>query len=55
MTPEPIARWHRIAKSKDVADLQDLLAEEVVFQSPVVHTPQRGRAITTKYLAAASR
>ena len=30
-----------------------LLADDVVFQSPVVHTPQRGKAITTQYLAAA--
>ena len=30
-----------------------LLAEEVVFFSPVVHTPQRGKAITTQYLIAA--
>jgi hypothetical protein len=30
-----------------------LLAEDVVFASPVVHTPQRGKAITLKYLSAA--
>jgi len=54
MIPEPIARWQEIAKSRDVSDLDTLLADDVVFLSPVVHTPQRGKAITTKYLAAAT-
>ena len=54
MIPEPIARWQEIAKSRDVSDLDTLLADDVVFLSPVVHTPQRGKAITTKYLAAAN-
>jgi hypothetical protein len=51
--PSAIRRWHAIAEARDVAGLQDLLAEDAVFESPVVHTPQEGRAITTKYLAAA--
>jgi Glyoxalase-like domain len=49
-----LARWHRIVASRDIADLDDLLAEEAVFESPAVHTPQSGKAITYKYLAAAS-
>ena len=53
MIPGPIARWHDIVKSGDVSDLGSLLAEDVVFLSPVVHTPQRGKAITLKYLRAA--
>lgn len=48
-----IERWHAIARSRDLADLADLVAEDAVFESPVVHTPQQGRAITVKYLAAA--
>jgi hypothetical protein len=51
---DTIERWRRIAKARDFAALADLLAEDVVFQSPVVHTPQRGKAITLKYLVAAS-
>lgn len=50
---DTIARWRDIAKTKDVQALADLLAEDVVFRSPVVHTPQRGHAITLKYLTAA--
>ncbi len=53
MSSDPIARWKAVAKAQDVAALEDLLAEDVVFHSPVVHTPQRGRAITVKYLSAA--
>ncbi len=48
-----IARWREIAKTHDVEALSALLAQEVVFRSPIVHTPQRGRAITHKYLSAA--
>jgi len=36
-----------------VRGLAPLLSEQVVFHSPVVHTPQVGRAVTTQYLAAA--
>jgi len=50
---DTIARWREIAKSGDAAALEALLAEEVVFHSPVVHTPQRGKAITHRYLSAA--
>jgi hypothetical protein len=33
--------------------LTALLAEDAVFHSPVVHTPQRGRKLTATYLSAA--
>lgn len=49
----PIARWHAIAAARDPSQLAALLDEDVVFLSPVVHTPQKGRAITTAYLGAA--
>ena len=48
-----IERWHAVAKARDPKGLDGLLAEDAAFLSPVVHTPQRGKAITTKYLAAA--
>jgi hypothetical protein len=48
-----VEEWHRIVRERDVEALDALLADEVVFHSPVVHTPQRGRPITTMYLAAA--
>ena len=46
-------RWHEVVKTKDMASLERLLADDVVFESPVVHTPQMGKAITFKYLQAA--
>ncbi len=48
-----IERWHAIVATRDFAALDALLADEVVFQSPAVHTPQAGRALTRKYLEAA--
>jgi ketosteroid isomerase-like protein len=53
MTPTAITAWHHVAKNHDIAALKHLLADDVVFESPVVHTPQAGKAITTAYLAAA--
>jgi hypothetical protein len=51
--PSALERWHRILESRDVTGLDSLLAEEVIFESPAVHTPQKGKALTHKYLAAA--
>ena len=42
-------------KSHDRTALWDLLHPDAVFESPVVHTPQRGRDITFKYLASAEK
>jgi hypothetical protein len=53
MIEQTIARWHEMLESKDTSILDELLAENVVFHSPVVHTPQEGKAITTLYLSAA--
>jgi hypothetical protein len=51
--PAPVAAWHAIADARDPAGLADLLADDVVFRSPAVHTPQEGREVTTAYLSAA--
>ena len=53
MVPNPIARYHELVASQDARGLDLLLAEDVVFHCPVVHTPQAGKGITTKYLTAA--
>ena len=45
--------WHEVARTRNVAGLDALLADEVVFHSPVVHTPQVGKKITKLYMAAA--
>lgn len=46
-------RWHEFLRHRDPAVLDDLLADDVVFISPVVFTPQRGKDVTTLYLTAA--
>lgn len=45
--------WYAYMKAHDRSALWDLLHSDVIFESPVVHTPQRGRDITFKYLASA--
>lgn len=54
MIDDVIARWHRYMDGELPGGLDELLADDVVFYSPVVFTPQRGKEITTQYLAAAS-
>ena len=48
-----LERWHAHIEAGDPAGLDDLLHDDVVFWSPVVHTPQEGKAITSLYLGAA--
>lgn len=50
-----LAQWHAYMEhGSDPALLADLLAEDAVFHSPVVHTPQVGKPIVMAYLVAAS-
>ncbi|MES2248411.1 MAG: nuclear transport factor 2 family protein [Pseudomonadota bacterium] len=53
MAIDTLSTWHRLVKTRDVAGLDALLADDAVFLSPVVHRPQVGKAITKQYLAAA--
>jgi hypothetical protein len=55
MTTTALDKWYAYTKSHDRAALWDLLDPEAVFESPVVHTPQRGRDITFKYLLGADK
>jgi hypothetical protein len=48
-----LARWHEIIKQGDPALLDEILADDCVFHSPVVHTPQEGRELTRLYLTGA--
>ena len=50
-------KWHEIMKSGGInasQKLDDLLDDDVIFYSPVVFTPQKGKEITKLYLGAAS-
>ena len=55
MTLPGLDKWYGYMKSHDRTALWDLLHPDAVFESPVVHTPQRGRDITFKYLANAEK
>jgi len=45
--------WHEIMAQRDPGRLEEILAPECVFYSPVVHTPQEGRELTQLYLSGA--
>ena len=51
---ERLAEWHALATAPDPERLARLVAEDAVFHSPVVHTPQEGRALVVAYLSAAA-
>ena len=53
MTIHPLEAWHLLVRTQDPSGLTALLAEDAVFHSPVVHTPQRGRKLASWYLSAA--
>ncbi len=45
--------WHEIVKERNPQALDEILAPECVFYSPVLHTPQEGRELTKFYLTGA--
>jgi len=53
MPNHTINTWHNLLKTRDPKGLDALLADDVVFHSPVLHKPQTGKALTTMYLTAA--
>jgi hypothetical protein len=54
-TMRGLDRWYAYTRDHDRAVLWDLLHPDAVFESPVVHTPQRGRDIVFKYLVSAEQ
>jgi hypothetical protein len=53
MTSPVIDRWLRVIEDGQTVELDDMLAEDAVFYSPAVFTPQHGRAKAAAYLRAA--
>lgn len=53
MNSKTIDVWHQIVTDRDLIKLHNILDDNVVFHSPVVHTPQVGKEITKQYLTAA--
>ena len=51
-----LEHWHRVASGgSKPEELAKILHDDAVFHSPVVHTPQRGKAIVMAYLSAAGQ
>lgn len=49
-----LENWHRVIDNGSKAEeLAQILDENAVFHSPVVHTPQKGRPLVMAYLGAA--
>ena len=55
MIEHVIEKWHEHLRGQLPGGLDELLDDDVVFYSPIVYTPQRGKAITTLYLQAAGQ
>ncbi len=55
MTNTAFTHWINFTETHDHKLLKELLADEVVFHSPVVFTPQKGKPITMMYLMAATQ
>jgi hypothetical protein len=55
MTPPVIQRWIDIIENGRTDELEALLADDAVFYSPAVFSPQEGRAKTLAYLTAAAK
>jgi hypothetical protein len=53
MPIDTLANWHSLVQHRNIKGLADLLADNCVFHSPVVHTPQVGKPVTLQYLSAA--
>ncbi|HNF06552.1 MAG TPA: nuclear transport factor 2 family protein [Mycobacterium sp.] len=53
--PPVLERWFEIIASGGSGDVEELLADDAVFYSPAVFTPQRGRAQAAAYLRAAEK
>lgn len=48
-----LATWHDMVQRQTLDRLDEVLAEDCVFLSPIVHTPQQGRELTAMYLQGA--
>lgn len=55
MIEKTVANWHRHLRGQLPGGLDELLHDDVVFHSPIVYTPQEGKAVTKLYLEAAGQ
>ena len=55
MIEQVIEKWHAHLRGELPGGLDELLDDDVVFYSPIVYTPQVGKAVTIMYLQAAGQ
>jgi hypothetical protein len=55
MIEQTMRQWFQYLKGELAGGLDELLGDDVVFYSPIVFTPQKGKAITKLYLEAAGQ
>jgi hypothetical protein len=53
MIKENIKKWHDHIKGEFPGGFDELLADDVIFYSPIVFSPQKGKDLTDLYLMAA--
>jgi hypothetical protein len=53
MIKENIKKWHDHIKGEFPGGFDELLADDVIFYSPIVFSPQKGKDLTALYLMAA--
>lgn len=46
-TQASVQKWHQMLESRDMSILDELLAEDVIFRSPIAHTPYPGKQVVT--------
>ncbi len=50
-----IHKWHEVIESDDLKMLDEIIADDAVFSSPVVFRPLEGKEMTMMYLHAAGQ
>ena len=49
----PLERWHEVVRSRNPALLNQILAEDATFHSPILFRPQQGKDLVALYLTGA--
>jgi hypothetical protein len=53
MADSTLERWHEVVRTRNPALLNQLLAEDATFHSPILFRPQQGRDLVALYLTGA--
>lgn len=50
---DSLQRWHEVVRTRNPAMLNQILADDAVFHSPIVFRPQQGKDLVALYLTGA--